>query len=193
MGGGARVVLGVTGSIAAYKAAEVVRLMRRAGMEVHVVMTRAATELVAPATFQALSGNPVHLEMFSPPESWDIEHIELARQADAIVIAPATANCVGKLAAGIADDLLTTVVMAAATERPVLLAPAMNRTMYANPIVRGNLARLQGLGYIIISPAEGELACGEEGQGRMAEPANVVAAVQAAVEAALKRREAAAP
>jgi phosphopantothenoylcysteine decarboxylase/phosphopantothenate--cysteine ligase len=166
------IVLGVTGGIAAYKAAELTRLLIKSGCNVHVIMTKAATEFVTPLTFQTLSRNPVHTDLFSLIQEAEVGHISMADRADLFVIAPATANVIGKIANGIADDLLTTTVMA--TKAPVLLAPAMNCNMYENPIVQGNIEKLKGLGYHFIEPETGELACGYEGKGRMAEPADIL-------------------
>ncbi len=165
---GKEIVLGVCGGIAAYKAAELVRLYVKAGANVSVVMTAAAQQFITPLTFQTLSGRPVHSELFSLLQEQDIGHISLADRADLLVIAPATANLIGKLAAGIADDLLTTTVMAC--KAPVLLVPAMNSNMWENPICRRNVAQLQQCGYQVMEPATGMLACGWEGQGKMPEP-----------------------
>ena len=159
------VVLGVTGGIACYKAVELVRILITAGFKVHVIMTRGATEFVTPLTFQTLSGNPVATETFNLTQESEIGHINLADAADLFVIAPATANVIGKVANGIADDLLTTVLMA--TQAPVLIAPAMNVHMYENPILQENLRKLRRVGYHIMEPADGFLACGYEGKGRL--------------------------
>jgi len=167
------VVLGVSGGIAVYKAAELTRLLIKAGAEVHVVMTRAACEFVTPLTFQTLSGNPVHTELFNLYQEKEIGHITLADRADLLVVAPATANLVGKVAAGIADDLLTTTLMA--TKAPVLFAPAMNVNMWENPIYQANQARLAGLGYHFLEPVSGLLACGWEGKGKLPEPEAIFA------------------
>ncbi len=164
---GKRIVLGVTGGIAAYKAAELVRELVRSGAEVFVVMTRSAQAFITPLTFQTLSGNKVTTELFSLIEESEIGHISLADRADLLVIAPATANTIGKIAGGIADDMLTTIVMA--TKAPVLLAPAMNVHMWENPICKENIQKLRGRGYHLIDPEAGELACGYEGKGRLAE------------------------
>lgn len=169
------VVLGVTGGIAAFKAAALTSMMAKAGLEVHVVMTKAATEFVTPLTFRTLSQNPVSVDLFSEPGQWNVRHVSLAQRADVMAIVPATANFIGKVAAGIADDLLTTTVMA--TKAPVLIAPAMNSGMYSNPIVQANIEKLRGLGYRFIEPGYGRLACGDEGKGRMAEPDEILAAV----------------
>lgn len=167
------VVLGVSGGIAVYKAAELTRLLVKAGAEVHVVMTAAACEFVTPLTFQTLSGNPVHTELFNLYQEKEIGHITLADRADLLVVAPATANLVGKVAAGIADDLLTTTLMA--TKAPVLFAPAMNVNMWENPIYQANQVRLAELGYRFIEPVSGLLACGWEGKGKLPEPAAIFA------------------
>ena len=161
-------VLGVSGGIACYKAVELVRLLVKEGYPVQVIMTRGAMEFVAPLTFQTLSGRAVATETFSLTQESEIGHINLADSAAVFVIAPATANVIGKIAAGIADDLLTTVLMA--TQAPVLIAPAMNIHMYENPILQENLRKLRRLGYHIIEPAEGYLACGYEGKGRLPDP-----------------------
>ncbi len=165
-------MLGVAGGIAGYKAVELVRLLVQGGFTVQVVMTREAVQFVTPLTFQTLSGRPVATEIFSLTEESEIGHINLADQADVFVIAPATANVIGKIASGIADDLLTTVVMA--TRAPVLFAPSMNVHMFENPIVQENVRKLRRLGYHFMEPAEGFLACGYEGKGRLPEPAEIV-------------------
>ena len=170
------IVLGVSGGIACYKAVELVRLLVREGFTVRVIMTREATEFVAPLTFQTLSGHPVATEIFSLTQESEIGHINLADQADLLVIAPATANIIGKIASGIADDLLTTVLMA--TRAPLLIAPSMNIHMYENPILQENIRKLQRLGYHFMEPVEGYLACGYEGKGRLPEPQDIVEAIQ---------------
>ena len=166
------VILGVTGGIAAYKAVELLRLLVKGGATVHVVMTKGATEFVAPLTFQTLSGNPVHLDLFNLISEQEIGHISLADRADLFVIAPATANLIAKIAHGIADDLLTTTVMA--TTAPVLLAPAMNVNMYENPFYRENEAKLRKHGYLFVDPVVGLLACGWDAKGKMQEPAIIM-------------------
>jgi phosphopantothenoylcysteine decarboxylase/phosphopantothenate--cysteine ligase len=171
---GKRLVLGVTGGIAAYKAVELCRLLVRAGAEVRVVMTAAAGRFVAPLTFQTVSGNRVYQDLFAGGEDYNVTHVGLAKESSLLLIAPATANCLGKIAAGIADDLLTTVVLAARS--PVLLAPAMNEAMWDNEQVRANVSRLAGLGFYFVGPALGELACGDAGRGRMASPEDIFAA-----------------
>jgi phosphopantothenoylcysteine decarboxylase/phosphopantothenate--cysteine ligase len=168
-----RIVVGVCGGIAAYKAADLVSRLIKGGAQVKVIMTRAATEFVSPLTFQTLSNNRVVTDMFSVPEEWEIEHISLAQWADCFVIAPATANFLGKLAAGVADDMLTTTVMA--TNAAVVIASSMNTNMYNNRIVQRNIDYLKKMGYLFIDPAEGRLACGDTGIGRMEEPVNIVA------------------
>jgi len=165
---GKTIVVGITGGIAAYKMGETVRALVQAGANVRVIMTRAAEEFVTPLTFQTLSGNPVSRHTFDLTEESQIGHIRLADEADAILVAPATANTIAKLAMGMADDLLTTVVLA--TQSPVLIAPAMNVHMYENPVVAENLARLVALGRTIIEPDAGFLACGYEGPGRLPDP-----------------------
>jgi phosphopantothenoylcysteine decarboxylase / phosphopantothenate---cysteine ligase len=168
--------VGVTGGIACYKAVEVVRLLAKEGFAVQVVMTRAAMEFVTPLTFQALSGRPVATETFSLTQESEIGHIRLADEAALFVIAPATANIIGKLAAGIADDLLTTVLMA--TQAPVLIAPSMNLHMYENAILQENIRKLKRVGCHFMEPAEGYLACGYEGKGRLPEPEAIVEEVR---------------
>jgi len=170
---GKTIVLGVTGGIAVYKAVELLRLLTKAGATVHVIMTRAATEFVTPLTFQTLSGNPVHTELFNLIQEQEIGHISLADRADALVIAPATANCIGKLANGIADDLLTTTAMA--TKAPLLLAPAMNVNMYEHPVYQENEQKLRRLGCRLVDPEPGFLACGWQGKGRLAPPEQIFA------------------
>jgi len=162
------IVLGVTGGIAAYKAVELLRLLTKAGATVHVIMTAGATEFVGPLTFQTLSGNPVHTDLFDLYQESEIGHISLADRAELLLIAPATANVIGKIANGIADDLLTTTVMA--TRAPVVFAPAMNVHMWENPVYRANQEKLERLGYHFIDPASGPLACGYDGKGKLPEP-----------------------
>ena len=171
------IVLGVTGGIAAYKAAELVRELVRAGASVHVVMTRSAQAFVTPLTFQTLSGNPVITELFSLVEESEIGHISLADKAEVLVIAPATANIIGKIAGGIADDMLTTIVVA--TKAPVLIAPAMNVHMWENASCQENIQKLRSRGLQFIDPESGELACGYEGKGRLAEVSAIVEEIRA--------------
>lgn len=170
------VVVGVTGGIACYKAADLVRLLVRDGFQVQVVMTRGAMEFVAPLTFQTLSGRPVATEVFNLTQESEIGHIRLADDADLFVIAPATAQVIGKIASGLADDLLTTAVMA--TRAPVLICPSMNVHMYGNPIVQENIRKLRALGYHFMEPVEGYLACGYEGKGRLPEPEDILAEIK---------------
>jgi phosphopantothenoylcysteine decarboxylase / phosphopantothenate---cysteine ligase len=162
------VVLGVSGGIACYKAVELVRLLVKEQYIVRVIMTRGAMEFVTPLTFQTLSAQPVATDTFNLTQESEIGHINLADSADVFVVAPATANIIGKIAAGIADDLLTTVLLA--TQAPVLIAPAMNIHMYENPILQENLRKLRRIGYEILEPGEGYLACGYEGRGRLPDP-----------------------
>ena len=171
---GKNVLLGVTGGIAAYKTAELLRLLVKAGAHVDVVMTKNAAQFVAPLTFQTLSGNPVHLETFRLLETSDISHTSLAEKADLVIVAPATANLIGKYAGGIADDLLATILLA--TRAPVLLAPAMNPRMWDHPAVRDNLQKLLSRGVHFVGPEAGEVACKDVGYGRMSEPAQIFAA-----------------
>jgi phosphopantothenoylcysteine decarboxylase/phosphopantothenate--cysteine ligase len=163
------IILGVTGGIAAYKAVELLRLLTKAGADVHVIMTRSAEEFISKLTFQTLSMNPVSTSLFNLISEREIGHISLADRADLFIIAPATANIVGKLAGGIADDMLTTTVMA--TKAPVLIAPAMNVNMYQNPLYKESEAKLKRHGYLFVEPAKGMLACGWEGEGKFQEPA----------------------
>ena len=164
----ARILLGVTGSIAAYKAADMCSRLVRAGHEVTVVMTRGATQLVGPLTFASLTGRPVLTNLWDREEWARVEHIDLTDRADLVVIAPATANLLAKASHGMADDMLTTVLLAAAG--PVLCCPAMNPRMWANPLVQENVDRLKRAGWRFLEPAEGTVACGHTGQGRMQEP-----------------------
>ncbi|GIX31809.1 MAG: phosphopantothenoylcysteine decarboxylase [Porticoccaceae bacterium] len=170
-----RVLLGVTGGIAAYKSAELVRRLQDAGATVRVVMTRAACEFVTPLTFQALSGHPVHTELLDPAAEAAMGHIELARWADLVVVAPASADFLARLAAGEAGDLLTAVCLA--TPAPVVVAPAMNQGMWRNPATQHNLQRLAERGTRVLGPDEGQQACGDVGPGRMLEPTAIVAAL----------------
>lgn len=170
------IVLGVTGSIAAYKAAEIASLLVKKNYDVHVVMTAAATKFITPLTLQSVSRNRVHTEMFASPREWEIEHINLAQGADLVLVAPATANLIGKVAGGIADDLLSTTIMA--TGARVVFAPAMNTGMYENHIFQHQMRFLQGYGYIFLEPDEGMLACGTSGKGRLPAPEKIVAAVE---------------
>ena len=169
---GKHIIVAVSAGIAAYKAIEVVSRLRKKGAEVKVVMTQNATHIASPLTFGEISGHPVALDMFEQVHQWDVEHIALATWADAYVVVPATANVIGKIYAGIADDMLTTTIMA--TKAPKYLCPAMNTEMYNNPITQRNLEGLRFLGYHIMDPAEGWLACGITGVGRLPEPEAIV-------------------
>ena len=161
------ILIAVCGGIAVYKVVEVVSRLRKAGANVHVMMTQEATNFVTPLTFQEISGNPVNVSMWDKVTNWNVEHIALANLADLVLIAPATANVIGKVANGIADDMVTTVIMA--TKAPVFVAPAMNSNMFTNPITQENIARLRRFNYHIIEPATGHLACGVNGIGRLPE------------------------
>lgn len=161
------VVMGVTGGIAAYKALDIVSKLIKNNIEVHVIMTDSAVKFVTPLSFQSLSQNMVSVDMFSEPRAWEIQHISLAKKADIMLIAPATANIIGKIANGIADDMLSTTVMA--TNAEVFIAPAMNTNMYKNTIVQNNITKLKNLGYKFINPASGRLACGDTGEGKLAD------------------------
>ena len=167
------IIVGVTGGIAAYKACDVVSKLKKLNANIHVIMTESACEFVKPMTFQTLSNNFVINDMFGEPKTWEVEHIELAKKADAFLIVPATANFIGKLAAGIADDMLTTTVMA--TRAPVIIVPAMNTNMYTNRIVQANMDKLEDLGYRFIDPASGRLACGDIGAGKLADVDDILA------------------
>jgi phosphopantothenoylcysteine synthetase/decarboxylase len=182
------IVLGVTGSIAAFKAAELASQMKKRGHDVTCILTRAAKALVTPATFHPLTANPVYVDLFeneAAGSEYRVEHVGLADRTDLLVIAPATANVVGKLANGIADDFLTTFVLAYAGK--VLVAPAMNDCMYNHPAVRRNLETLRGFGYAIVDPEAGDLACGREGVGRLAEVPRIIHAAEALLAGAAGR------
>jgi phosphopantothenoylcysteine decarboxylase/phosphopantothenate--cysteine ligase len=172
---GKTVVLGVSGGIAVYKSCDLVSKLKKLGLNVHVIMTKAATEFVSPLTFQSLSQNQVVSDMFAEPKTWDVEHISLAKKADLFLLVPATANVIGKIANGIADDMLTTTVMA--TKAPILLAPAMNTNMFKNVIVQKNIEFLEGLGYNFVEPDSGRLACGDIGAGKLANVDTIVSRV----------------
>lgn len=168
------VLIGVTGSIAAYKACELTRLFVKNGDDVHVVMTEHAKEFVTPLTFRTLSRNPVPSALFGPADEWKPGHISLAEAADIVVVAPATANIIAKMAHGIADDLLSSLLLA--TKAPIVVAPAMNTGMYENQATQENFATLKARGVKFVEMGEGELACGTQGVGRMADPAAIFAA-----------------
>jgi len=172
MGMGKNIVVGVSGGIAAYKACDVVSKLKKQGFEIDVIMTKNAQEFVSPLTFQTLSNQTVVTDMFETPSDWNVEHIELAKKADVFVIVPATANIIGKIANGIADDMITTTIMA--TEAKKVIVPAMNTKMYHNPIVQENILKLKRHGYYFIEPVSGLLACGDTGKGKMEDPTVIV-------------------
>src|SRR3990172_9244748 len=174
---GKEIILGVTGGIACYKAVELLRELTKAGAAVQVVMTKNASQFVQPLTFEALSGRPVALDLFASEQESKMAHITMARRCNLLAIVPATANIIGKIANGLADDLLSTLALACAC--PILLAPAMNSVMYNNPVVQDNLRKIKKLGYTIVEPEEGELACGEEGYGRLASLATILDEIEA--------------
>ncbi|MDR0968881.1 MAG: phosphopantothenoylcysteine decarboxylase [Holosporaceae bacterium] len=180
------VVLGVTGGVAAYKAAEIANLLTKNGVSVHTILTAAARKFIAPLTFQSLTKNKTYADMFEEIVCEDIRHISLAKKADLVLIAPATANFIGKLAAGIADDMLTTVV-AAAYGKPIVICPAMNTAMYENPIIQNNIAKLTKLGYRFIEPKESRLACGDLGKGALANVDVIISAVSEFLSESFKR------
>ncbi|MDR3305409.1 MAG: phosphopantothenoylcysteine decarboxylase [Clostridiales Family XIII bacterium] len=169
-----RILLGVTGGIAAYKAADLASRLVKDGFGVDVVMTKSACAFIAPLTFQTIVRGPVYTDTFAPVSDYSVEHISLAKRADLVLVAPATANVIGKLANGIADDLLTTVLMAA-WRKPCVICPAMNTAMYENPMVQENLRKLRERGYAVIEPEAGRLACGDEGLGRLADTGIIAA------------------
>jgi len=165
------VVIGVTGGIAVYKALDVISRLRKENVEVHVIMTKAALEFVNLLSFQTLSQNMVIQDMFEEPKAWEIQHIALAKKADLLLVVPATANIIGKVANGIADDMLTTTIMA--TNAPVIFAPAMNVNMYNNPILQDNIKKLVTYGFDFIMPTSGRLACGDIGEGKLAQTEDI--------------------
>jgi phosphopantothenoylcysteine synthetase/decarboxylase len=168
------IVLGVTGGIAAYKAADLASKLTCAGAKVYTVMTENACRLILPKTFEALTALPVFTTMWTEPQDFKIRHVDLAMTADLVVVAPATADIIGKIATGVCDDVLST-VLCAAWKKPTLIAPAMNDNMWSNPITQRNAKILADLGYKFIGPETGRLACGAEGIGRMSEPADILA------------------
>ena len=174
--GSKTIVLGVTGSIAAYKAAEIASRLTQAGAKVHVIMTEEAVQFISPVTFRAITGRPVVTEMFDLASEFSIEHVSLANAADLVIIAPTTANVIAKLAAGIADDMLCCTVLA--TRAPVLIAPAMETNMYTNPVTQGNLSKLKARGFVVVGPATGWLASGTQGLGRLADMKDIIRAIQ---------------
>lgn len=173
---GKKTILAVTGSIAAFKAIHLLRLLRKHGADVYVVMTAHATQFVAPASFETLSGRPVCVDLFAPLKSWDMEHIALAHRAELVLVAPATANLIAKLATGVADDLMSTLLLVVADQAPLFLAPAMNTHMYLNAVVQQHLDTLRQRQINIIEPRYGQLASTLEGQGvgRLAEPVEII-------------------
>ena len=173
---GKHVVLGVTGGIAAYKAVEVVSRLRKKGAHVHVIMTRGAQNFVTELTFREMSDEPVITDMWAKVTHYHVEHIALAKLADIVLVAPATANFLAKTACGMADDMLTTTVLA--TKAPIFVAPAMNTAMYENAMTQENLERLRAHGFHVIEPASGQLACGTSGAGRLPEPVELVSVLE---------------
>jgi phosphopantothenoylcysteine decarboxylase/phosphopantothenate--cysteine ligase len=178
---GKKVILGVTGGIAAYKSAELIRELVKRDASVRVIMTKNATEFITPLSLQTLSGYPVVTDMFAPIKEYEMAHISLAEYAEILVIAPATANIIGKIASGIADDLLTTTVMV--TKAPILVCPAMNSNMYNNATVKENMNKLTSRGYLFMESAYGELACGAEGHGRLPEVSDIVEEIESVLTA----------
>ncbi|MBR5370111.1 MAG: bifunctional phosphopantothenoylcysteine decarboxylase/phosphopantothenate--cysteine ligase CoaBC [Bacilli bacterium] len=166
------IVIGITGGIAAYKACEIVSYYKHKGYNVDVIMTKNACEFITPLTLETLSGNKVVTDMFDRPDHMEVEHISLASKADLFIIVPATANIIGKVANGIADDMLSTTIMA--TKAPVIFAPAMNNGMYSNLIVQKNISTLESFGYKFIEPDVGHLACGYEAKGRLASKEKII-------------------
>jgi phosphopantothenoylcysteine decarboxylase/phosphopantothenoylcysteine decarboxylase/phosphopantothenate--cysteine ligase len=174
------VILGVTGSIAAYKAADIANLLVKNNINVHVIMTNAAAKFITPLPFQTLTKNRVYTDLFEGFEDTDVRHISLAQKSSCCVIAPATANIIGKIASGIADDMLSTVVMAV-RNKPVIICPAMNTAMYENVVTQGNIAKLRSLGYQFVEPRESVLACGDLGKGALANKDIIIAAIKKAI------------
>ncbi len=172
-----RVLLGVSGGVAAYKAVDLASKLTAAGAVVHTVMTANACELIRPKSFEAVTCNPVFTSMWTAPQDFKITHIDLTRQADLVVVAPATANIIGKAANGMCDDLLST-LLCAAWQKPSLIAPAMNDRMWSNPAVKANTAKLKKMGFVFVGPNTGRLACGDEAVGRMAEPDEIIDALK---------------
>ena len=170
------IILGVTASVAIYKACDILRRLKSEGFSVTVVMTKEAEELIRPIVFSSLSGNRVYCGLFDPPETWEIEHISLAEKASLVLIAPATANTIAKIASGICDDLLTCIV--SATKAPVLIAPAMNENMYKNKITQENIRKLKALDYRFVEPRVGKLACGKTGVGCLADVDDIIKEVK---------------
>ncbi len=176
---GKNVLIGVCGGIAAYKVCELISLLKNEGCSIYTMMTKAAEEFITPLTLGTLTNHNVARDMFAPPQNYDVEHISLAEKADVVIIVPATANVIGKLASGIADDFLTTTVMA--TKAPCIIAPAMNTGMYENQVVQENIARLKGRGYLFVDAKSGRLACGSTGKGHLADIEEIFDAAESAV------------
>ena len=176
------IVMGVTGSIAAYKAADIISRLKKLGHEVDVILTESGSRIITPITLQTLSKNKVYMDMFEEITPKEVKHISLAEKADLMLIAPATANIIGKIANGIADDFLSTVVMAAANTTPVYIAPAMNTNMYENPIVQANIEKLRSYGYRFIEPKESLLACGTVGKGALADVDDIIKVIEGRME-----------
>jgi phosphopantothenoylcysteine decarboxylase / phosphopantothenate---cysteine ligase len=176
---GKTIVLGITGGIAAYKAADLASKLTQAGAKVEVVMTEAATKFITPLTLRNITHRPVVTDMFELSSEWSVEHVALAEAADAVIIAPTTANTIARLAAGIADDMLGTVVLA--TKAPVIIAPAMNDLMYSNKVTQENIAKLKGRGFSFIEPEYGRLASGKMGKGRLPDIATIIQAIERAL------------
>jgi phosphopantothenoylcysteine decarboxylase/phosphopantothenate--cysteine ligase len=173
------VVLGVTGSIAAYRSCEMISALRKLSFDVKVVLTKEGANFITPLSLQTLSGNKVYSDMFELPDKWDPVHTSLAQEASLVLIAPATANVIGKLSGGICDDLLTCVVYA--TSAPVLIAPAMNEKMYEHAVVRENIAKLKKIGYSFVGPVRGRLACGHNAIGHIAATEDIIAAAKRSI------------
>ncbi|SHO47668.1 flavoprotein [Anaerocolumna xylanovorans] len=174
------ILLGITGSIAAYKAADIANQLTRSNMAVHTIMTKSATRFITPLTIQTLTKNRVYTDMFEEVYYPDVRHISLAQKVDCCVIAPATANIIGKIASGIADDMLSTVVMAI-KNKPVIICPAMNTAMYENPVTQNNIKKLESYGYRFVEPKESLLACGDIGKGALADVDVIITAIKEAI------------
>ncbi len=174
--GGKKILVGLTGGIACYKVPYLIRALRKVQVEVMVVMTDASTKFITPLTLETVSENPVSVSMFPQDEYIATKHIDLAGWADLIVVAPTTANCIGKIASGISDDLLTTIICA--TPKPVMLAPAMNPYMWSNAVTQHNIGKLKELGFLTVGPDEGDMACDHVGVGRMSEPDVIFDAIE---------------
>jgi phosphopantothenoylcysteine decarboxylase/phosphopantothenoylcysteine decarboxylase/phosphopantothenate--cysteine ligase len=175
------IILGITGSIAAYKGAEIANTLTKEGNAVHVIMTSSAQRFITPITFQTLTKNKVYTELFDEHSYEDVRHIALAQQADLALIAPATANIIAKIASGIADDMLSTVILAI-QKKPVVLCPAMNTAMYENPVTRDNIKKLTAYGYHFVEPRESALACGDLGKGALADLNTIIETVHRLLE-----------